>query len=236
MGIFNRSQQRVVLFLIASALISSAILILTHIQREKALSNIEVVHSAFEIFSEEIIPEKVDINIASLEELITLSRIGTVTAKRIIEYRQIHGKFKSIEEITRVKGIGPKTFKKIKETITVGNIPSGSITVRESGRDTNYRERPVSLHKRTESVIVDSITVDGSKTLTEKRKININTASVEELETLPQIGPATANKIINYRETHGNFQSIEEIIKVKGIGVKTFEKIKDRIIVKEENR
>lgn len=117
--LFNRAQQRIVLFLIASALIATAILITTHIQREKALSKIEVVHSAFEIFEEEIIPEKVNLNTASLEELESLPKIGTVIANRIIEYRKTHGRFQSIEEITRVKGIGPKTFEKIKEMITV---------------------------------------------------------------------------------------------------------------------
>jgi len=220
MEIFNRSQQRVVLVLIASALISSTILIMTHIQREKALSHIEVVHAGFEVFSSEIIPEKIDLNTASLEELMTLPKIGSSTAKRIIEYRKIHSGFKSIEEITRVKGIGQKTFEKIKEIITVGNTPSRSITVKKS--------------EVIQEEVIGSIIVKGSKTLQEKRKININTASLEELDTLPKIGPAIARRIINYRETHGNFQSIEEITKVKGIGVKTFEKIKERIIVKEE--
>jgi comEA protein len=117
--LFNRSEQRVVLFLIASALIASAILIITHIQREKALSKIDVVHSAFEIYSEEIIPEKININTASLEELETLPRIGPVIANRIIEYRKTYGKFQSIEEITKVKGIGKKTFEKIKKMITI---------------------------------------------------------------------------------------------------------------------
>jgi competence protein ComEA len=117
--LFNRWQQKVVLFLIASALVATAILITTHIQREKALSKIDIVHSAFEVFEEEIIPAKVNINTASLEELESLPRIGPAIANRIIEYRNTHGRFKSIEEITKVKGIGKKTFEKIKDMITV---------------------------------------------------------------------------------------------------------------------
>lgn len=62
-------------------------------------------------------------------------------------------------------------------------------------------------------------------------KININTASVGELETLPGIGFSYASAIVEYREEKGNFSSIEEIKNVSGIGEKTFEKIKDLISV-----
>ncbi|HXF84421.1 MAG TPA: ComEA family DNA-binding protein [Anaerolineales bacterium] len=61
--------------------------------------------------------------------------------------------------------------------------------------------------------------------------ININTASQAELETLPGIGPTTAQKIIEYREQNGPFLSIEDIINVSGVGPGTFERIKDLITV-----
>ena len=60
-------------------------------------------------------------------------------------------------------------------------------------------------------------------------KVNINTATKEELDTLPGIGESTANKIINYREENGKFKSIEEIKEVSGIGDSKFEQIKDLI-------
>lgn len=59
--------------------------------------------------------------------------------------------------------------------------------------------------------------------------ININTASSEELQLLPRIGPATADKIITARTEHGPFETIEDIQNVKGIGPKTFETIKEYI-------
>ena len=62
-------------------------------------------------------------------------------------------------------------------------------------------------------------------------KINLNTATLEELMTLDRIGPNYAQRIIDYRETHGAFEQIEEIMKVKGIGPKTFEANKDKITV-----
>ncbi len=62
-------------------------------------------------------------------------------------------------------------------------------------------------------------------------KVNINTASSEELQTLKGIGPSTAQKIIEYRTLYGAFGSIEDITNVSGIGEKTFENIKDQITV-----
>lgn len=62
-------------------------------------------------------------------------------------------------------------------------------------------------------------------------KVNINTATAEELEKLDGIGPAIAKRIVEYRNTNGKFLSIDEIKNVSGIGEKTFEKFKDDICV-----
>ena len=61
--------------------------------------------------------------------------------------------------------------------------------------------------------------------------VNINRASVEQLSTLPGIGPAIAGRIIEYRESHGGFRVIEDIKQVKGVGDATFEKLRDLITV-----
>jgi len=63
--------------------------------------------------------DKVNINTADKEALSSLSGVGPVTAGRIIEYREKNGPFKNIDEITKIKGIGEKTFQKIKDLITV---------------------------------------------------------------------------------------------------------------------
>jgi competence protein ComEA len=61
--------------------------------------------------------------------------------------------------------------------------------------------------------------------------VNVNTATAAELETLPRIGPAMAQRIIEYREANGPFGSIEDIQNVPGIGPATFEGLKDLITV-----
>jgi len=60
-------------------------------------------------------------------------------------------------------------------------------------------------------------------------KVSLNSATVEQLQSLPGIGPAIAKGIIEHRTKAGKFSRIEEIIKVKGIGEKKFQKIKDRL-------
>ncbi len=66
-------------------------------------------------------------------------------------------------------------------------------------------------------------------------KININTATIEQLDMLPGIGGVIAQRIIDYRDKNGPFAAIEDIMKVSGIGEKKFEQIKDYIKVGDNN-
>lgn len=69
------------------------------------------------------------------------------------------------------------------------------------------------------------------KSKTDIEKINLNKATQTELETLPGIGPSTAEKIIAYRKENGNFKNIEDIMNVNGIGESKYNKIKDLVSV-----
>jgi len=65
-------------------------------------------------------------------------------------------------------------------------------------------------------------------------KVNINTASLEELQKLPRIGPEIAQRILDFRKENGSFKKIEDILKVRGIGEKVYGQLKDMITVGAE--
>ncbi len=78
--------------------------------------------------------------------------------------------------------------------------------------------------------VVDEEQATGAQGANQKSKlVNINKASQAELEGLPNVGPATAKAIIDYRERNGEFKKITDIMKITGIKQKTFDKIKDYI-------
>jgi len=80
-------------------------------------------------------------------------------------------------------------------------------------------------------IVTDNIASGVSGNSTTGGLVNINTANSDQLQSLTGVGPVTAQKIIEYRETSGEFKKIEDIMKVSGIGAKTFEKFKDKIAV-----
>lgn len=67
--------------------------------------------------------------------------------------------------------------------------------------------------------------------LTVSTPVNLNTATTVELESLPGIGPATAERILEYRQKNGAFKKIEDLMNVRGIGEKNFLKLKSQITV-----
>jgi len=67
-------------------------------------------------------------------------------------------------------------------------------------------------------------------------KININSASLDDLQKLPRIGPKIAQRILDFRKANGNFKKVEELMKVKGIGEKLFNQIREQITVGLESQ
>jgi competence protein ComEA len=89
-----------------------------------------------------------------------------------------------------------------------------------SASDKEFEERSKHLNS---AVLSD--TVVKTEALKGKRKINLNTASKDELVSLPGIGESIAEQIMIFRDEHGAFSSLEQLRKIKGIGAKKFEKL-----------
>lgn len=79
------------------------------------------------------------------------------------------------------------------------------------------------------AVPVMSIAAGTSTTLQQGAKINLNNGSAAELQALPGIGAVTAERIVTFRKHNGPFASLDDLVKVKGIGAKTLEKIRPMI-------
>ncbi len=151
----------------------------------------------------------VDIRTASLKELILLPGIGEKRAQDIINHRK-KSPFQNVNEIMLIKGIGLKTYEKMKPQLVI----FGS-------------ELPIDKNAKAD-VKATAGKQQGSKAeLT--AKVNLNTANLEQLCSLNGIGPAKAQAILDYRAEHGDFVSIEDITKVKGIGPATLQKNRDRL-------
>jgi len=65
-------------------------------------------------------------------------------------------------------------------------------------------------------------------------KVNINTTTIEQLQQVKCLGPKTAAAIVEYRKEHGVFEDVDDLLKVKGIGVKKLKKIKDDLTIGKE--
>ena len=78
---------------------------------------------------------------------------------------------------------------------------------------------------------IDQLIEDEVEMAQSSTTVNINTADLTELQQLPGVGPSKAQAIIAYREENGLFKSIEGLLEVSGFGEKTFEKLKDSIVI-----
>ncbi|MFO0957469.1 MAG: helix-hairpin-helix domain-containing protein [Isosphaeraceae bacterium] len=144
---------------------------------------------------------KVDLNTAKLAEIEALPGIGPALSVAIAEARP----FKSIDDLKKVKGMTDAKVAAIADKVTVGEATpakpaAGKSTAKAKSKATKMEPG---------------------------QKININKASLDELDALPNVGAVKAQAIIDARP----FKSIDDLKKVKGIGPATFDKIKDLVVV-----
>jgi len=165
----------------------------------------------------------IDVNSADAKTLSTLPGVGATIAQRIIDGRPYH----SFADLAKVQGLSQAKVDALK-----GQLIIGPDTKREKPRNaattaTNTSNASVKAKPEAEKPSIKSAA--SSAKLAPGEKININTASADELDRLPGIGITKAKAIIDYRTQNGPFKTLEDIQKVKGIKAGGFDKLKDHI-------
>ena len=170
------------------------------------------------------------------EETIVVHISGAVNIEGIVELEAGSRIANAIEKVGGVKENADMTDINLAYPLEDGmkiHIPTKEETEANKNNENMIDESYVTSSSGGVSSKEDTNSTQGSSKLTtSNEKVNINTATQEELDTLPGIGPSIASKIIDYREQNGKFNSIEEIKEVSGIGDAKYEKIKDSITIK----
>jgi competence protein ComEA len=161
----------------------------------------------------------IDINTADEKAIEGLPGIGKATAKAIVAGRP----YKSVDELKRVKGMSDKKITAIKDMVTVGGTAPAAVAAPNIPSASEAKQKASSMKQEAAQK-----TEKTKSKLAAGQHVNINTATKEELDALPGIGPAKAQAIIDNRP----YNTPEDIMKVKGIKQKTFDKLKDIITVK----
>lgn len=172
---------------------------------------------------------RVNLNTAGAALLVTLPGVGKAIAGRIIESRTTDGPFKSINDLTRVRGIGVRTLEKLRSLIAVGEgDPTGVAGAVDA------RAPPSAASANAGSAKPANPAKPGPHTAASKAfvgSVNVNTATADELKALPGIGPKTASNVIMDRNARGPYRSIDELTRVKGIGQGKLSKIRPFVTV-----
>jgi competence protein ComEA len=157
--------------------------------------------------------ETVDLNTAAEGDLDRLPKVGPGQAHRIATWREAHGPFRTLADLDSVPGMGPAALAAVAPYV---GLPAGGS---DAGRvDATATRREVGTGSRRAVDAVDA-----------SRAVNLNTATAEELQTLPGIGPALARRIVGHRAAQGPFRSVEELEKVPGIGPATATRLRGRV-------
>ena len=136
--------------------------------------------------------EKLDPNTATAQELARLPRVGLALAQRIVADRDSSGPFASLEALDRVSGIGPGLLRVVGPHLTFRGAAGQPGT------------QPMAN------------TVPGLPAASPS-SINLNSASASEIERLPLIGPSRAIAIVAWRERHGSFKNMDDLVLVPGV-------------------
>lgn len=169
---------------------------------------------------------RIDLNHADHAQLRELPGVGDKTAERIEAYRLAHKGFQNVEELRQVHGVGPALLERLRPLLEV--TPDEVVEDREDAPPSvppafvPRKDAPASAHK------VAVVAKKKTESLTEP--IDVNRATIVELQRLPGIGPALSGRIVQVRDREP-FRSVDELRRVPGIGPKTLERLRPFVVV-----
>ncbi len=161
--------------------------------------------------------ERIDPNTAGTDELDRLPKVGPALAARIVEWRQAHGRFRTLADLDSVPGVGPALLRDAAPHLALAPAPAAppkqdSFQAAASVADWDRSPPNVTSGPPAASLFVD-----------------VNTATAQELAALPGIGPALARRIVAWRGANGPFATVDDLEKVPGVGPATVERLRPRV-------
>ncbi|HXE58617.1 MAG TPA: helix-hairpin-helix domain-containing protein [Gemmatimonadales bacterium] len=156
--------------------------------------------------------ERIDLDLAPARDIARLPRVGPRLAGRIVADRERNGPFGSLSGLDRVAGVGPGLLRAI--------APHASF----AGRPAFLVESLPAHRPEADSHPVRPTPARGP--------VDLNTATIEQLQALPGIGPVKARAIVKYRDTHGPFASTESLGQVAGIGPALAARLRGLVMVR----
>lgn len=165
---------------------------------------------------------RVNLNTATAAQLESLPGVGPTHARAIIAARP----FRSVDDLERVKGLGAARINALRDRVTL-SPPAAS---RAAPTTPDATARPAVPPTVAPGAMKTKAATKTTARPASGRPINLNTATREELDALPGIGPVKAGAILDYRKTQ-TFKTREDVMKVRGIKEGEFAKIRDMITV-----
>jgi competence ComEA-like helix-hairpin-helix protein len=168
--------------------------------------------------------ETIDVDRASMAELTRLPKVGPRLAKTILAHRIQHGPFGSLAGLDQVAGVGPGLLRTLEPHVAFGGAAGqrGSGAGGSAGSGLHSSETP-----RGDSAAHPPAT--GYPPRGPSAPLNLNTATLQQLDSLPGVGPAKAAAILRYRQEQGPFTAVDQLAGVPGLGPAAVSRLRNHL-------